>query len=191
MQVVVSVRLGEITSLLCRALNRPSTNLSQSHPSSSLPACPRSLSPPPPDKIQYLAYPPLPPPSLCVFGSGDKPVERTQFRVDPESVKSDADGITATVLPGQDGGGTSPLSLKIRFYSNGVCRLKVDERPSTGGARRWEVREEAVHAATNGGSRGIVYCRVCAWGKLCVSVSTYIRVCVSSSVDRAYTRNRK
>ncbi|CAN0198104.1 unnamed protein product, partial [Scytosiphon promiscuus] len=63
---------------------------------------------------------------------------KSPFRVDPESVESDVGGITATVLPGQEGGGTSPLSLRIRFYANGVCRLKVDERPSPGGARRWE-----------------------------------------------------
>lgn len=60
---------------------------------------------------------------------------REQFRVDPESVRSDDDGITAAVLPGD--GGTLPLSLRVSFYSNGVCRLKVDEPPPA--AQRWEV----------------------------------------------------
>lgn len=62
-----------------------------------------------------------------------------QFRVDPDSVRSDADGIIAAVLPG-DGGGNSnkPLSLRIRFYANGVCRVKLDEPPPA--PRRWEVR---------------------------------------------------
>lgn len=66
-----------------------------------------------------------------------------QFRVDPESVRSDADGIIAAVLPG-DGGGSgggncnAPLSLLIRFYANGVCRVKLDEPPPA--PRRWEVR---------------------------------------------------
>eukprot|EP00903_Cladosiphon_okamuranus_P006839 g6661.t2 len=62
---------------------------------------------------------------------------KSPFRVDPESVISDADGITAIVLPGDGGGGSAPLSLRVRFYANGVCRLKVDEQ-SPGGAQRWE-----------------------------------------------------
>ena len=66
-----------------------------------------------------------------------------QFRVDPDSVRNDADGIIAAVLPGDrggSGGGNSnaPLSLRIRFYSNGVCRVKLDEPPPA--PQRWEVR---------------------------------------------------
>ncbi|CAM9381579.1 unnamed protein product [Pylaiella littoralis] len=61
---------------------------------------------------------------------------KSPFRVDPESVKNGSDGVTAAVLPGGDGGG-SPLSLTVRLYANGVCRLKIDER-SPGGAQRWE-----------------------------------------------------
>lgn len=60
-----------------------------------------------------------------------------QFRVNPESVRSSAEGITADIWPGD--GGSAPLSLRVRFYENGVCRLKVDEQ-SPGGAQRWEVR---------------------------------------------------
>lgn len=94
--------------------------------------------PPPPAPLSLCVPPPLPL-LLCDFPENRR-LGRAQFRVDPESVKGDAGGITATVLPGRDGGGTSPLSLRIRFYANGVCRLKVDELPSPEGARRWEVK---------------------------------------------------
>lgn len=59
-----------------------------------------------------------------------------QFRVDPSSVKSGSDGISAKILPGD--GGTMPLSLTVRLFSNGVCRLKIDEAPPA--KQRWEVR---------------------------------------------------
>lgn len=46
-------------------------------------------------------------------------------------------------MPGVSGGddldgGTLPLSLRVDFYTNGVCRLKVDEPPPA--VQRWEVR---------------------------------------------------
>lgn len=68
------------------------------------------------------------------FRGGTGVGDGEQFRVDPGSVKSRSDGITAKILPGD--GGTLPLSLSVRFFSNGVCRLKVGEEAK----ERWEVR---------------------------------------------------
>lgn len=99
-----------------------------------------------------------------------------QFRVDPDSVRSDADGIKASVTPG-DGGG-SALSLSVRFYANGVCRLKVDEPPPA--AQRWEVR-----GWTRSLKQGYVLPRVvfyCQY-RVCVCVTT------SPFVTRTYVQH--